>query len=357
MKKSGYRFYEIDFLRFFAALMVVFFHYTFRGYAADSKSVLYFPYLGEVFRYGYLGVSLFFMISGYVILMSAYNKKSSEFIISRIVRLYPAYWFAVTLTFISIMVIGGVRYRADLYQYILNLTMMHRYIGVTSLDGVYWTLMVEMKFYLLIAIIIFMKQIHNIKSFLGLWMVLTLVLIKYNISYLGIFLIPASSSLFIAGAYFYLIYREGISLYKVSIIAVSFIVTAYIGLWEMRRFYMHYHVVLNAYVILSIIASFYLIFFMIALRKTQFINSRKFVVLGVLTYPLYLIHQNIGFMIFNYLGPYGLNKYVILSLVLALMLAAAHVIHKQIEKRYSAPLAGSLFKLVGGASKVRGGTG
>jgi peptidoglycan/LPS O-acetylase OafA/YrhL len=59
MKKE--RFYEIDLLRFLAALSVMLYHYTFRGFAADDMSPLEFPYLAHVFKYGSLGVDLFFI--------------------------------------------------------------------------------------------------------------------------------------------------------------------------------------------------------------------------------------------------------------------------------------------------------
>jgi len=347
MKKSSYRFYEIDFLRFLAALFVVMFHYTFRGYAADHKSVLFFPYFGEISRYGYLGVPLFFIISGFVILLSAYNKKSMEFAISRFVRLYPAYWFAVTLTFVTILAIGGVRYKAGLYQYIVNMTMLHSYVGVASIDGVYWTLMVEVKFYLLIFIIIFMNQIHNIKYYLGIWLASSVVLTYYHVSYVSLFLIPEWSSYFIAGACFYLIYKEGASLYTIFMIAVSFVMSNHYAFLDIPEFYRHYNVELHRLVMLLVIASFYGIFFLIALQKTHLVNSRKFITLGVLTYPLYLIHQNIGFMFFNFFHKYGLNKYLILLVVLAMMLFAAYIINSQIEKKYSGPLSRYLLKMRG----------
>ena len=90
---------EIDLLRFFAALAVVFFHYSFRGYAADAMSIMPYPLLASLSKYGYLGVELFFMISGFVILMTAANGSLRSFAISRIVRLYPAFWACCTVTF------------------------------------------------------------------------------------------------------------------------------------------------------------------------------------------------------------------------------------------------------------------
>jgi len=69
------------------------------------------------------------------------------------------------------------------------------------------------------------------------------------------------------------------------------------------------------------------------------INSPKFVKIGMLTYPLYLIHQHIGFIIFNHLHPY-LNKYLLLSAVIGIMLVVAYLLSDRIElwiiKRFKA---------------------
>lgn len=104
------RLYEIDLFRFLAALSVVLYHYTFRAYAAHDMSSMSFQQLGSFFRYGYLGVNLFFMISGFVILLTALNKDLIGFAISRIVRLYPTFWASVTLTAVATLFIGGDRY-------------------------------------------------------------------------------------------------------------------------------------------------------------------------------------------------------------------------------------------------------
>ena len=91
------RLYEIDLLRITAALAVVCYHYTFSGYAGHITSIA-FPALSTAKRYGYLGVDMFFVISGFVVLLSAWGRRPHQFVISRIVRLYPAYWVAVTIT-------------------------------------------------------------------------------------------------------------------------------------------------------------------------------------------------------------------------------------------------------------------
>lgn len=74
-----------------AALAVMIFHYGFRGNAVGMSQFSYEP-MAEAAKYGYLGVELFFMISGFVILMTASAGSLRRFCVSRAVRLYPSFW-------------------------------------------------------------------------------------------------------------------------------------------------------------------------------------------------------------------------------------------------------------------------
>lgn len=74
-----------------------------------------YPLLAQPAKYGYLGVELFFMISGFVILMTASNNSLKRFFISRAVRLYPAFWVCCTITFLLILAVGQPRYSASLF--------------------------------------------------------------------------------------------------------------------------------------------------------------------------------------------------------------------------------------------------
>ena len=152
MSISRDRVTEIDLLRIIAALAVVFFHYTFRGYAAGDLSIMPYPLLAPIAKYGYYGVDLFFMLSGFVILMTASNGSITKFVASRIARLFPAFWICCTITFVAILLIGGKHFSASLSQYLINMTMLNGFFDVPSIDGVYWTLFVEIKFYFLVAL-------------------------------------------------------------------------------------------------------------------------------------------------------------------------------------------------------------
>jgi len=147
--------YELDLLRFLAAIAVVFFHYTFIN-SINSDLTPSYPVLEGIFKYGYLGVELFFMISGFVILLTAMKKTAIQFTISRIKRLYPAFWVALIITTLAILfLVPDQTNSVGLKQFLFNFTMVPGYLGTVNIDPVYWTLQVEIKFYFWVGLILF----------------------------------------------------------------------------------------------------------------------------------------------------------------------------------------------------------
>lgn len=337
--KSQTRFYELDFLRFGAALLVVFYHYTFRGYAADNLSPLSFPHLAALFQYGYLGVDLFFLISGFVILMSALTKNNAtDFVLSRIQRLYPAFWAGVTLTALTSVCIGGEKFQVHLGQYLANLTMVSGYFGVKPVDDVYWSLLVELKFYFLIFLLLLLNGLGKMTYFLGAWAGVTL-----GVSFCGapaivnFFLFPEWSPYFIAGALLYLIHREGPSLDKLGILFVVYALSLKSACLYRVGLAAHYHTPFSAVIIIGLISSFYLLLFCIAWGKTTWLRRKEALSLGALSYPLYLVHQKMGFMLFN-TSAAVINKYLLLAGAVSLMLLIAYGINNYVEQKVARPL-------------------
>jgi len=90
----------------------------------------------------------------------------------------------------------------------------------------------------------------------------------------------------------------------------------------------------NQLVIFIIVLVIYLVFFVISKKSIKEKNSLNsiFIIMGGVTYPLYLIHQNIGFMIFNTFYEH-INKYILLIFVIGLMLVMSYFIYAVLEKK------------------------
>lgn len=77
------------------------------------------------FRYGVYGVHLFFLVSGYVILMSAERvKRASDFVVTRFARLFPVYWIAVTWSILIALALEPVDVAQTWRDRLLNYTML-----------------------------------------------------------------------------------------------------------------------------------------------------------------------------------------------------------------------------------------
>ena len=365
---SRTRFPELDLLRFLAACGVMLYHYTYHA-PRHHLSPDSFPLLGQIFKYGYLGVDAFFILSGFVILLTAYDKDAVGFTVARIVRLYPAYWICVTLTTLAVVLTGTGHSPITLGQYLANLTMVHGFFGIGDVSGVYWTLAVELQFYFLIFLLLAAGQVRRIAYFLGLWLFASIVIsLRPPHGIAHFFLIPEWSSYFIAGAMLFLIHREGPTAYKLAVIGACFVLSvAYAVGWlpfatgKLENGF-------SASTIASVLAVAYAAFLVIALRprgkavmpcatsRRSLLISQKgegrggrqpivhnphvlftfdtaslIKILGLITYPLYLLHQDLGLILMR-AAPSSLNRLVLLSTVVMAIMLLSWFVHIGPEK-------------------------
>lgn len=336
------RLYEIDLLRIIAALAVVVYHYTFSGYARHLIPVS-FPALSVVTRYGYLGVDLFFTISGFVVLLSAWGRRPHEFVISRIVRLYPAYWVAVTVTAIVSVTLSRGLFTVSPVQYLANLTMLNAVPRIANVDVVYWTLYAEIRFYLLVLGLTWAGITRaRVIAVLWAWLAATAVVEAHvlpgGVSATADVLVQSQwSHYFIAGMALCLAYRTGFSWQLGAILAAAYANAA----WQAVRFGHlvsgRYHQALHSPVIVAVVTVIFTVMTLVALRVTRRAARPWFAVAGALTYPLYLMHAYNGFVLISLIGR-AVNRWVLLAGMVAFMCSAAYVVHRLAE----APLAGRL---------------
>jgi peptidoglycan/LPS O-acetylase OafA/YrhL len=337
VRKAPIRFYELDLLRFVAALSVVFYHYTYRGYAADNFTPIPFLSLGRITRYGYLGVELFFLISGYVVLLSAQGKTVRQFFLSRVTRLYPAFWVACTITFVVKFIWGSglpsTYLQAGFKQYLYNLTMLHEFFGVPAIDEAYWSLTVELGFYFIVALLIGFSLMRHLDIFIGLWLGYTaLVGPAVTGTKFDALFFPQWAPFFAAGMLFYLLQQpQGRTWQRYAMLVVAFRLAIRTAIYRADGQMSSLHGAVSGKVAVVIVGVFFLIFFVMSFRLINLSRFTWLAKIGALTYPLYLVHSDIAFIFFHRVG-YQYNKYALLGGTLAFMLVLAYAIHRFVEK-------------------------
>lgn len=157
----------IDLVRFSAAMSVMLFHLTFAVWAVPESSragilppSILFPEFAQFTWWGWVGVQVFFVISGAVIANSACGNDASGFIKSRVMRLYPAVWVCSAITAVILIYWGMYPVSEFLNRYIRSITL---FPVSPWIDGVYWTLAVEIVFYASIAVLLTLNAFGKVE--------------------------------------------------------------------------------------------------------------------------------------------------------------------------------------------------
>ena len=284
-RPSSNRLVEVDALRGMAALAVVLFHYTTRFgelFTTGATPTVSFPL-------GHYGVNLFFIISGFVIFMTLEKTaRPMDFVVSRFSRLFPAYWAAIFLTYLICHVLGLPGKLVGFGTALANMLMLHSLFGVPHVDGVYWTLEVELLFYFGMFLLYRLKWLGQVH--LALFGLMLLRLVYYVFEHQ--FAIHLPWIIFRLTILQYIPWFSlGISIYLATSRHGS-------GTWRVPAC-----TAAMAIIVLLICESLFVGCLAVALATSLFLAASghlpilRFwpcVWLGTISYPLYLLHENIG---------------------------------------------------------------
>jgi peptidoglycan/LPS O-acetylase OafA/YrhL len=334
---------NLDLLRIVAAVMIVVYHFGYRGPAQAGWTPSAYPEFAGLAQEMWAGVAFFFIISGFVIAWSAEKGDAWSFAVSRAARLYPAFVAAMTLTALGMTALGmtalapsGVaEFQVTAARYVANLTMFSKVFGQSFMDGAYWSIVVEIIFYGWVALFLALGLFHRRQlTLLACWLALALLnelVLKHGA--VQMLFITKQAGWFALGVLAYRAYAAGRApglreaALGVAALALCMIDDrAYVGWMQVTLGYAPaWSPAFAAAKIGVMLAALAL-----AVRLPALLPPKVCLALGGLTYPLYLVHQNLGYAVMHGLDPV-MGRWGALAGAVVVVTALAWLIHRGVE--------------------------
>lgn len=307
---------ELDALRGIGALCVLVFHYSTRFHELFPQAAhVPFSFPGGNYR-----VLLFFTISGFAIFFTLDRIGSlADFIVNRFARLYPAYLVAMLVTLAVEYADHATRLLIGPLAILANVTMLQGFAFIPEVDGAYWTLTVEIAFYVCMAAIWTCGGTRRLEPVLAGWLALRWLWWLWPD-------MPERIVMLLALRY------------------VPFFVLGMLAhrVWSgQRRLMQQVPVALLAILSIAIVDTVDIVamgLLMVALfvamihGRLRFLALRPLVWMGGISYSFYLIHQHIGFVVMLEMARAGYSPWVAFFAAFLIALTLGTVINRLVER-------------------------
>lgn len=335
----------LDLLRFIAAVMVAMFHFGFWFSYIGDGAVSASPGLSAATWWGWIGVQIFFVISGFVIALSAETRTAAAFIRSRILRLAPALYVFALLSFAVLVIYQGVSVGEGLVLLAKSLVLFP--VG-PWVDGVYWSLTVEIVFYTAIALLLAFGAFGALGGIVKAGAAVSLALaalillagagafappLEHAIAsvrdaYWSRFLLISTAPYFITGLCLYFIRRDGVRIDWLAVLVAAVVASEvqiyYWGVREMPQMAAGATAFVPGVIFALAVAA------MLAVARGAMSGAvwsdrarRTARALGLASYPLYLVHFVAGHMIYAELLLQGAPQWSAMTLTIGLCVAVS----------------------------------
>jgi peptidoglycan/LPS O-acetylase OafA/YrhL len=286
--------------------------------------------LGIIQDFGFMGVMVFFLISGYLITHVAQREDRFEFIVKRFFRIYPPLFFSIILV-AAFGFYKNVYYKAgDIF---LAATLLNYFnIPQNPINGVAWSLVIEVLFYMLV--VMFMTLIKK-KAMLGSLLIsMSCLIVIINSRRLGdnFFLFSVAMSYvpyLLMGQLLYYVENQRISFGKFALLTI---LNYYIIVKGIISINSNFYLSTNSYGVTFIYSYFIFIIAMISnkwLRENNMVTSLSYI--SKISYSLYLIHGTIGFFLLDFLMP-RIGYSLAFLLTVSIVIFCSHWTYRLIEK-------------------------
>lgn len=343
----------VDILRFFAAVIVMFYHYGFWVWAFPggisaraTGGIPPHPEIGTLGS-GWVGVQVFFVISGFVIAFSAENSTPLRFFEARVKRLAPAVWICAPVT-AAMLLLVGLSWPTDA---VIRLVRTGLFVPFSPwVDSVYWTLGVEIAFYAVVWSLLRLRRFHLMEVVaIAIGVVSTLFWCLYypfgwsdlaEDRWLDLILLH-HGCFFATGVMIWLMRFKAVTTPRL-IFCTLFLaggVLQIVSSVDVHSIKVELHMPYAPPIILFLVA--------IALMSWSLrldLSWRGWRRIGLMTYPLYLVHDVVGAAMLGALVRAGIPYLLSIAVVGATMIAASWLVAIEAEPRIRLLLDHTIFR-------------
>lgn len=336
------RLYELDYLRAFACILVMLYHFSYRYNQLFQVDNYYSIHSLFAFKYGYLGVHIFFVLSSYLCCRTHRKIELKHEFVNRAIRLFPMYWLSIIISILTAVFLGYVEL-PSVFSILLNFTMIQGLLGIPGIDGVYWSLIYELLSFCYIVIIkrfVSEKRSGIVLQTIFIGMTIVEQVINSVIDFPG----KGTLSLLLLNGYA-VIFALGISLaylldnrarrktcgFYATFVLIELIVIFYIYNTIALAFAMGVAII----IILTEIKN----------NKTM-VHANPLIEISSASYCIYLFHNNLGQSLIS-LSIYkiGIPYEISVSLVAIIVVIFSYTVHKTLEIKITQSLKKVLLKL------------
>jgi len=296
---------NIDVLRGILTIMIMFYHYTFRFSEIYGYETINFWSLKD---WGSIGVGCFFIITGYFLLpKNSIKNINFSWLKRKILRLFPQFFLAISLTFILVRLIGLPGREVTFFQYLLNIPFINGFINTPYVDGAHWYLTYLIIFYFLIYLVSYFSKKMDI---FNIWPVRIILIVNLIFKIIKIpFIYKILGGDYLAFILIGICLKNNFKNNKVYFELFIYLLLIYFNF---------------GMTIFGFILIFILIFIFFTNKKTNFSKNNLLYFIGEISYVVYLLHQNLGYLIlFHLMELNNIGQYYLIYLLLTIVIIIA----------------------------------
>ena len=342
-------------LRGMACLIIIFEHVFMGGIKKLNDTWSYFPdmnydnryliqpYISSFiatfdFSFPAYGVALFFLITGFTTLLSLSENSNSKYLVKRVFRIYPTYIASFSITVLSVYIYcryRNVSFPYTLKDYLCHISMFRNWLWSPYIDQGVWTLELNMDFYIFIFFAYKLLRGGEQKK-------VNIVAIVLGVIQIGVFV--ASNNVIVGTVLWcrlytllkvipYIVFQLiGFTICnhffnKISVLELCKSIVVLLGIFIVTCYFSIENTVNIASYIYGIVT--FLGFYAARgeLRNAKILNG-----IAIISYPLYVMHGLIGYIILAILNAYSSDFYLSFIVAVSIPMILATIIHVTVEK-------------------------